>query len=362
MRTPGHWRRARLAQAGAVRFRGRGRNINSLFLHTHYIVEKHREALLFSLLLGRFDADHSDTFDPDERADLLDFLDQAALVSESTDRKLAIRRPQRDTSSLLPVAHALGRAGLPLPSVSADLFTSLDGTAYAGLDAHSWPDYTPNAWAPGSACTIELAACFGRGFLDPERGPLSAAAVLKRVAYERPACGDCLVVAGLVNAGLQGLEAFLPAPPPSPPSSRLKSDARPPQLGGRAKLFADADLSWRTNAADWPAGPRDYCVRLVQRYSYALAAGADRLLMIVGPRGLRSKLDELTDERARFDGLAYAAINDDVVRWRASSRVKRLEISAQARPALVSKVDAVLVPWFEEQWPTSTRWELSAGE
>lgn len=97
----------------------------------------------------------------------------------------------------------------------------MDG--YALFDADSdraigrvgaWPTFAKasNAGsqdAAASPCEIVLNECFGDDFMGM-RGDVEVSSVMKRVAFERPTCGDCMIVQLVASSGKAGLEAFLP--------------------------------------------------------------------------------------------------------------------------------------------------------
>src|SRR5579862_3894510 len=49
------------------KFRSEGKDVNTVFLHTHYIMERHREMLLESYLVHRADANGDGGLDMEER-------------------------------------------------------------------------------------------------------------------------------------------------------------------------------------------------------------------------------------------------------------------------------------------------------
>lgn len=60
-----------------------------------------------------------------------------------------------------------------------------------------------------SPCEIVLDECFGDVFMSMS-GDVQVSSVMRRVAFERPTCGDCMIVQLVAKSGDQGLEAFLP--------------------------------------------------------------------------------------------------------------------------------------------------------
>lgn len=64
-----------------------------------------------------------------------------------------------------------------------------------------------------SPCEIVLDECFGDAFMSVT-GDVEVSSVMRRVAFERPTCGDCMIVQLIARSGKQGLEAFLPEQEP----------------------------------------------------------------------------------------------------------------------------------------------------
>src|SRR5947207_12979314 len=59
------------------RFRSEGKDINTIFVHMHYIMERHREVLLESYLVHRSDANGDGVLDMEERQILLTHVETA---------------------------------------------------------------------------------------------------------------------------------------------------------------------------------------------------------------------------------------------------------------------------------------------
>src|SRR5271170_4888606 len=82
-------------------FRSEGKDVNSIFLHTHYIMERHRELLLESLLVHRSDANGDGVLDMEERQVLLTQI-QLALQNKFTRKTLEQQTLAISTSNLPP--------------------------------------------------------------------------------------------------------------------------------------------------------------------------------------------------------------------------------------------------------------------
>jgi hypothetical protein len=144
-------------------------------------------------------------------------------------------------SSLSTLSTDFETTGLPTPKGTKVKFSSADGYAYFELDYVSnskggWPSFGSKSGTRRASiisddkarsgdneedvgddetekpiCSIDLDSCFGTDFFDVENdSPTSAQHTLKRIAFEQPHCGDCLIVKLLGDSGEKGLEAFLP--------------------------------------------------------------------------------------------------------------------------------------------------------
>ncbi|BGP21828.1 hypothetical protein Rt10032_c01g0526 [Rhodotorula toruloides] len=142
-----------------ARFRGKAPNeVQPLFLLTMYIIERHREALLWSFLVARSDVDQSGTYsDSERRAVLVD------LGLRPTDAPpfpfIHVPRPRRDTIHAMAVNHA--KLGLPNPLETTTDFSSHDGYPFLGLEPNMPFVYPSKEWpvAPRSAAPSSDPIC-----------------------------------------------------------------------------------------------------------------------------------------------------------------------------------------------------------
>src|SRR5436305_12280119 len=100
------------------RFRSEGKEVNTIFLHTHYLMEGHREILLESFLVHRSDANSDGALDMEERRVLLSQI-QEALKSRGVRK------------SVEQYEKAMNISDLPLPKVTTPAWSSSDGTPFA---------------------------------------------------------------------------------------------------------------------------------------------------------------------------------------------------------------------------------------
>ncbi|KZP18337.1 hypothetical protein FIBSPDRAFT_594037 [Athelia psychrophila] len=312
-----------LTESAEVRFRD-GPAVGLAFLATHFVVERHREALLWSFLIARADSDASRAYSPAERRAVLAELTPAAEnakyrkhpTSNSNPLRPQILVPKPRRAPLYAPHAALVRAGLPTPRATAYTFSAhAGGYAYARLGGHTkWQNGEPvwvepgkgQRWVPdrnwpvydydeddesgdadgeeGAAekdegkqeemekemdieCALDVVECFGEEWVAPADGDgdVLVEEVFRRVAFERPRCGDCIIASLVGQSGRRGLSAFLPPPP-------AEEDAR-----GKIHIPLSVEKTWEKAAyADDLGGDRSRAraVSLLQRYSYIIGACA----------------------------------------------------------------------------------------
>ncbi|KAJ6516459.1 hypothetical protein C8R45DRAFT_960203 [Mycena sanguinolenta] len=198
---------ADIANTAEARFRGQRLQVNLVFLTTWYTIEKHRESLLYSFIMLRADADADGVLSTTERSTLIDGL-------ESGKIPVALR-----DSSAHSVELNLRRTGFEAPKQSEYTWFSSDG--YPLIDTVRTNAKDNSA----QHCTIRAEECFPSGLS-------SSLDVFKRVAFEQPECGDCLIVHLISRSGKAGLDAFLP------PVNAPRASA--PQAPSLANTWRDA--------------------------------------------------------------------------------------------------------------------------
>lgn len=173
------------------RFRGEpGFQIYSWYATYHYLIERHREALLWSYIMLRSDIDRDGVLSWSERQQVIEDIDNGVTNMD----KASFRR-----RNFYHVPSALQRAGLTPPRVNTNiLWTSLDGPlAIQGLDCSGF----------------SINDCLGPGFQSSHSSagnPMFATAlVFDRLARQTPQCGDCLLKI-ILHQVRQGLAPLLP--------------------------------------------------------------------------------------------------------------------------------------------------------
>ena len=169
-----------------------GFQLYSWYATFHYLIERHREALLWSYIMLRSDIDEDGNLEWSERQTIMAEL-KAGMKNEgrNTFRK----------RNFYHVAQLLERAGLEAPQVNTDIqWTSLDGpAAIRGIDCSEF----------------DVNECLAPGFSSPmsdarTKNPIfSSTVVFDRLARQKPTCGDCLLKL-LLNQHARGLSPLLP--------------------------------------------------------------------------------------------------------------------------------------------------------
>lgn len=296
-----------LKETAEVRFRGKGTEVNMLFLSTYYTIEKHREALLWSYFIARMDSRRQGTYSPEDRAAL-----GRELGVSIQDGQIMVARPDRPSyegdlaKELLKSAHLTPAERTPYQ------FSTMNGYAFMplGQAPSKWPDLdakTVGPEKPWQVCNISMVTCFGTEdyFKSSYVGDVTSQTLFKRMTFDQPECGDC-VIAALLSRSSQGLEPFLPSPsgnpPPSTPVDPKHATTPPPLLGHWQKSWEATDFSMAATLGESGWNLREYSVRLLQRYSYVIGGTQTRFISLRRPLETVKVLKELTESLENPDG------------------------------------------------------------
>jgi hypothetical protein len=164
---------------------------------------------------------------------------------------------------------------------------SSDGYPLVGPDPDEVPDYRHRAGAPKRFCRLNVTDCFPRPVAQPGSFPGSSESLLRRIANERPECGDCLL-ALLVGQQPAGFDALLP---PRSFRTTLAQWVEPTALARRpfasfhkraphTSFFSSPfpRASRFTRRAFLIDDPRMWAVRNIQRYQYVLGNHSSLLI------------------------------------------------------------------------------------
>ncbi|KAJ7162100.1 hypothetical protein C8R46DRAFT_1222237 [Mycena filopes] len=210
--------------------------VNTVFVGTHFVMEREREALLWAWVVAKWGSEEGVL---DEALKAAMWLELGAEDDEGELRRNSTGRTSNGDVRLNMRAAGLEVPGSEVPEERANttyLFVSLDG-------------YTPNHTDRPGDFVLSRDECIGRG-------RETAWAVFRRLAVEKTHCGDAVITA-LTNTAPRGLAIFLPPPTSSPP---------PPTTD-----LAILPLLLPLTPPPLPSNPRAFALRLIQRYSYAIA-------------------------------------------------------------------------------------------
>ncbi|KAJ7130767.1 hypothetical protein C8R43DRAFT_1024938 [Mycena crocata] len=293
-----------IAQTAESRFRGQGPQVNLVYLTTWYTIEKHRESLLYSFIMLRADADADGVFSPAEHRALTDGLQATIPVA------------LREGGSAYYVANNLGRARVVEPRETSYEWLASDGYPLIKLiqTSDSYPErgykyQSKKKTSPAEGhCAMDVGRCFAGG---------SVLEVFRRVAFEMPECGDCLIAHLVGRSGPQGLSAFLP---PKSASAREPPRQGPPL----AKRWQDAEFASGVG--------RGVAVDLIQRYTYVVGSSPMQF-MELRRRGDTRLLPNETSP------VAFLAVNDDI-----------------RDDDTLAQMDVVIRKWYALRWGNIRGW------
>ncbi|KAI0431247.1 hypothetical protein F5Y09DRAFT_355166 [Xylaria sp. FL1042] len=281
------------------RFRGESRyQIYPWFTGFHYSIERFREALIWSFIALRSDADSNGYLDYRERSQLLAAIelgkDQFGKRDSDTPPPPGLVLYDRDRM-YLRVAQLLQQAGLQPPKVNVNvLWTSVDG---------------PATIRKVKCDSFSVNKCLGESFDSPlsdetSRNPdFTVSNVFARLSQAHPSCGDCLLKFALA-AVPRGLEPLLPP-------------------------------------ADTKPKDRDVIIKALKKYQHTIVdTDTMKFFMVKDAEQAKADLLERTIER----GTAFGqwCFNDDVM---------------TESPEEVDRVRSIMRRVFETLWPERTAWE-----
>ncbi|EIN08240.1 hypothetical protein PUNSTDRAFT_134631 [Punctularia strigosozonata HHB-11173 SS5] len=344
--------------AARARFRGMSDaepEAHTLWLASHFVVERHREALLWSWVVGKWGG----------RRGALSSAVKAAMWAElgggedAEGEEIAVGLPVRRSKD--EMRKALRRAALepPEPEDKADeegappergtthyAFLSADGYPYTYLDMpRRFPGWaSDNGWAemgpraseedekrrPGEVCRISREECLG----GADEGAQEA---FVRVLRDRPQCGDCIVTALVGKSGATGLEAFLPPSDSDSDSASEDESAGTAPPPDETPEVAHLPLALHPTTAFRPARPRAFALRLLQRYAFALGSSPSRFFGVTSGANADAHFKKLERDR----DVALLCVNDDV-----------------ANADKVRGVEEVLNAWWGRRWGERMEFEM----
>lgn len=125
----------------------------------------------------------------------------------------------------------------------------------------SWINYAMPG--PRRFCTLHIQQCFR----PDSSGLQDSGNLLKHVAFSRPECGDCLIMALLGASGTRGMEAFLPPKNQDTFGSHPDTQILDTPVLPLTKTWQEADYSISANVPR-DSSLRSFATRLLSRYAY----------------------------------------------------------------------------------------------
>lgn len=253
-----------LAETGLSKFRARHKEVNIAMLYINFVIERHREALLWAFIVAKSDRNLDGVISAEEMDDLIQACAPSLLDSNTTVH--SVQRPYRPDQ----LAVDLASVNIDAPKETIYRALSANGYAYTGLEEASkdqqWPDYTEHITAATEFCAIQR-DCFA---LDRDA---SASDLFKHVTFEKQSCGDC-IIASLLGQSSSGFDAVLPAASKASATELQSSIGNSDwvQVLPTGKRWQDIDFSRKSIADLAHEDARDFCMRLIQRYSYVLVS------------------------------------------------------------------------------------------
>ncbi|KAK7005951.1 hypothetical protein R3P38DRAFT_1724630 [Favolaschia claudopus] len=217
--------------------------LNTIYLATHYVIERHREALLWSWVVAKWGGVVNGVLN-EELKDAM-WLELGAEDEQAEYRRKKAARTSRGDVELNMRVAGLQQPQSEHPKERANttyMFVSLDG-------------YSPNYSGRPEETTLSRSECIGST-------KETAWAVFRRIAVDTPHCGDA-VIAALTNTAPHGLSIFLP-----PPTSPSPHSSTPPTHDPTPAVLP---LIIPPTSPPLPDNPRAFAIRLIHRYSYTIA-------------------------------------------------------------------------------------------
>ncbi|OWZ34687.1 hypothetical protein C355_05358 [Cryptococcus neoformans Th84] len=327
-----------LTESSTRRFRemkiGEG-DVQMQWLLTSLRVERWREALLWTWTVANMGTlgGSQDHWDNDTRRAIKNLFG----FTENDDDvvKIEVHRGERWTLEPGRMQRVFRQAGWEAPKATEFLFSSMDGIMPPLLRSGEDP-------AQNDRCIIDLNRCFGL-FWTREEDVLSSD-MMKRLTFQYPECGDCMIMALVTASGTLGLNAFFPpkettiTAPELGPGDAYPKFLPPPHLP-LTPTWHEADFSL-ANILSTTALPgeqvdiRQYCMRLLSRYLYLDAKSVSHFHMMKSAEHARRVFRMIQGDPK----VSILGMNDDI-------------------ESDYDEVRGLMNEWFEMRWPRKAVWE-----
>ncbi|RSH79984.1 Xanthine phosphoribosyltransferase 1 [Apiotrichum porosum] len=326
-----------LTISGSRRFRevkfGEG-DVQMQWLLTALRVERWREALLWTWAVANLGGANGQWGD-DSRAAIKNLFELGK--GDEDVVQIEVHRGERKT--LQSMKETFGKAGWAAPKATDFKFSSMDG-------------HIPRILKPGSNenlndwCNLDLQHCFGP-FWDQTDASIPADEMFKRLTFQHPECGDCMIMALVTASGPKGLSAFFPAEdatfvnPSTNPSPSFVPVAHLPLT----PTWQEADFSMSrvlatTSMPGEAVNLREYTMHLLSRYQYSHGKSVSHFHMLKDPNHALKVFNDMLDKNPK---VSILGLNDDIERG-------------------YEEVRKIMNRWFESRWPEKNVWERGWSE
>ncbi|KAG9295332.1 hypothetical protein G9A89_013361 [Geosiphon pyriformis] len=287
------------SKTASHRFRDEGPDVHTMFLFTHYVMEKHRETLLKSFFYYRMDTNQNGYLEWEEREKII------ALIGNQTVTGV-IRRTLRDSKKVFK------RSGIKYSGKTRYSWSAMDGYPYhVTVEKGIFMDYEKAFFKPDNnspearECTLEFADCFGSEFNDPNVERVEIDRVFKNVAFKKLECGDCLIHRLVGLSGKRGLKAFLP-----PENTIIKPKNHSDSYNWLVKNETSIDKS--SNQL------RNHAISQLLRYTYTIGYTNFEFKTLKFSSDIDRILYSLQDEKP-----SVLCLNDDIETY-SEEKIKRI--------------------------------------
>lgn len=297
------------------------------WLLTQLRVDRWREALLWTYIVANLGG--RGVWDDSSRQAIIDLFGLGAEAAEISE--VEVHRGERRTLEKARMEMNFDQAGWEKPKRTTFDFTSLDG---------HFPGFLPKGTDPKEhdQCILDFERCFGSFWTG---GSVSASDMMKRIAFQEPDCGDCLIMALVTASGPLGLSAFFP---PSTATFTNPSTDAPPDFLPPPHL--PLDPTWQAvdfsldNVMSTTSLPGEivnlhlYCMKLLSRYVYSSGKSDVHFHMLKNAEGVNKTLKQIDDSGS----VSILGLNDDIAQG-------------------YSDIRSMLADWFHKKWPRPAIWE-----
>ncbi|KAI4784980.1 hypothetical protein E4T52_00029 [Aureobasidium sp. EXF-3400] len=357
-------------------------SVQAVFLGSWYVVERHREALLWTWVVAKWGGRSGNLSATSKDRMWAELTDEVSPSSSRLSIPVPIRAPVINTD-------VFQKANISIPTSTEYSFSSKDGYALSYVDSmwpwnrprHGYPDLTRGlldnktsadssasrsqynrnpSFVAAQACVINRSTCFGASSKDE-----TASDFFKRIAFENHECGDCIITALIGASGTSGIDKFLPDHHAgTDPELRTDAVTSPPHL----PLTSDWTTTDFSMTYAIPNGSlrsdmtlRTWCIRLIQRYSYVLGSVESDLYKVERASDLEAKVSEI-ELTLQEDGEMDAGPKDRD--WRSRMGWARgpltflcLNDDIKDTGKLRDRIDELLVTFFDRMWPERMNFE-----